>query len=280
MKAEEVLGRIGGDRPLVHHVTNYVTANLVANVTLSTGALPVMAHAREEVGEMASLASALVLNIGTLDPGQIEAMLLAGEEANRRGIPVVLDPVGAGATSLRTRAAERLLSELEICAVCGNAGEVATLAGLSAEVRGVESLSGDAREAAERAAGALGVTVAATGETDYVSDGARTLAVGNGHPLMGRIVGSGCASTAVVGCFAAVGGADAETVAGALALFGLAGEVAAEGAGGPGTFEPRLLDALAGLAADPSRIEGGSAIRVPQPVGDRAYGPSEQDALG
>ncbi|MDP9412442.1 MAG: hydroxyethylthiazole kinase, partial [Actinomycetota bacterium] len=116
MNAAEVLHRIREERPLVHHITNYVTVNLVANVTLSTGALPVMAHAREEVEEMASLASALVLNIGTLDPGQIEAMLLAGERANRRGVPVVLDPVGAGATSLRTRAAERLLSELEVSA--------------------------------------------------------------------------------------------------------------------------------------------------------------------
>ncbi|MDP9478387.1 MAG: hydroxyethylthiazole kinase, partial [Actinomycetota bacterium] len=142
MNAPEVLRRIGEERPLVHHITNYVTVNLVANVTLSTGALPVMAHAHEEVGEMASLASALVLNIGTLDPGQVEAMLLAGSRANERGIPVILDPVGAGATTLRTRAAERILSDLEVSAVCGNAGEVATLAGLSAEVRGVESLSG------------------------------------------------------------------------------------------------------------------------------------------
>ncbi len=256
MNAAEVLHRIREERPLVHHITNYVTVNLVANVTLSTGALPVMAHAHEEVGEMASLASALVLNIGTLDPGQIEAMLLAGERANRRGVPVVLDPVGAGATSLRTRAAERLLSELEVSAVCGNAGEIATLAGLSAEVRGVESLSGDARAAAEKAASTLGVTVAATGETDYVSDGRRTLAVENGHLLMGRIVGSGCASTAVVGCFAAAGGADPETVSEALAYFGRAGEVAAEKAEGPGTFEPRLLDALAGLAAGPGNLDG------------------------
>jgi hydroxyethylthiazole kinase len=271
MNAAEVMRRIGEQRPLVHHITNYVTVNLVANVTLSTGALPVMAHAREEVEEMASLASALVLNIGTLDPTQIDAMLLTGQRANERGIPVVLDPVGAGATTLRTRTAERLLSELEIFAVCGNAGEVATLAGLAAEVRGVESLSGDAREAAEKAASAFGVTVAATGETDFVSGGGRTFAVENGHPLMGRVVGSGCASTAVVGCFAAVEyeGGNAETVAGALAYFGLAGEVAAEGtpermpegACGPGTFEPHLLDALANLAADPARVGGGIRAR-------------------
>jgi hydroxyethylthiazole kinase len=255
MRAEEVLRKLGDDRPLVHHITNYVSVNLVANVTLCTGALPVMAHAHEEVEEMTSLASALVFNIGTLDPDQIESMLVAGRRAEERGIPAILDPVGAGATSLRTKTAERLLSELEISAVCGNAGEVATLAGLSAEVRGVESLSGDAREAATRAAEALGVTVAATGETDYVSDGERTLAVENGHPLLGRVVGSGCASTAVVGCFAAAGGGDLETVAEALAFFGRAGEIAAEEAGGPGTFEPRLLDAIVRLAAGPDGLK-------------------------
>ena len=263
MKPEEVLWRLADERPLVHHITNYVTVNLVANATLCTGALPVMAHAREEVAEMSAAASALVINIGTLDAQQVEAMLLAGEGANACGIPIVLDPVGAGATALRTQTAERLLTELEVSAVCGNAGEIATLAGLSAEVRGVESLAGDAEEATFQAAHALGVTVAATGETDLISDGTRTLAVENGHPLMGRIVGSGCASTAVVGCFAAVGGGDVETVAGALAYFGRSGEVAAEKADGPGTFEPRLLDALADLAGDPTGLKDAARVREP-----------------
>jgi hydroxyethylthiazole kinase len=255
MKAEEILQKIAEEKPLVHHLTNYVTVNLVANTTLSTGALPVMAHAREEVAEMVGLASALVVNIGTLAPTFVEAVMLAGKRANERGIPVVLDPVGAGATSFRTNTAERLLSELALAAVCGNAGEIATLAGLDAEVRGVESLAGDARGAVTKAAGSLGVTVAATGETDYVSDGERTLAISNGHPLMGRVVGSGCASTAVVGCFAAVGGGEAETIAHALAYFGRAGEIAARGAEGGGTFEPRFLDALAGIAAEPGGLE-------------------------
>jgi len=263
MKAEETLRKITHEKPLVHHLTNYVTVNLVANTTLSTGALPVMAHAREEVAEMVGLASALVVNIGTLDATFVEAVMIAGKRANERGIPVVLDPVGAGATSFRTKTAERLLSDLEVAAVCGNAGEIATIAGLDAEVRGVESLAGDARQAAMKAAGSLGVTVAATGETDYVSDGERTLAVSNGHPLMGRVVGSGCASTAVVGCFAAAGGGEAETVAHALAYFGRAGEVAAERAEGGGTFEPRLLDALTALATDSGGLEDMLRVDVP-----------------
>ena len=263
MNAQEALGKISDEKPLVHHLTNYVTVNLVANVTLSTGALPVMAHAAEEVEEMANLASALVLNIGTLDPGQIGSMLLAGRRANERGIPAVLDPVGAGATSLRTRTAERLLSELDVAIVCGNTGEVATLAGLDAEVRGVESLAGDAQSAALQAARSLGLTVAATGPVDYVSDGGRILAVSNGHPLMGRVVGSGCASTSTIGCFAAVGGADVETVAHALAYYGRAGEVAAGSAGveGGGTFEPRFLDALAALAGEPEGLDGSAQVK-------------------
>ena len=153
-----------------------------------------------------------------------------------------------------TETAERLLSEIDFAAVCGNAGEISTLASMSAEMRGVESIGGDAASAVMKAARVLGVTVAATEATDYVSDGERLLASENGHPLMGRIVASGCASTAVVGCFAAaVGRAGAGTVASALSYFGRAGEVAAGRSDGPGTFEPCFLDALVG---DPSRLDG------------------------
>lgn len=260
MRAGEALERLAAEGPLVHHITNYVTVNLVANVTRCTGALPVMAHAAAEVEEMEEAASALVINIGTLDEALVESMILAGRRANRRGIPVVLDPVGAGATSLRTETAGRLLSGLEIAAICGNAGEISTLAGLAAEVRGVESISGDPLKAVRLAAEKLSATVAATGPTDYVSDGERVLAVRNGHPLMGRVVGSGCAATAVVGCFAAAGGGDAETVANALAYLGRAGELAAQDATGPGTFEPLWLDALAELAASPAGLEANLRI--------------------
>lgn len=271
MNATEALRALGEGRPLVHHLTNYVTVNLVANVTLCAGALPVMAQSIEEVEEMASAASALVINLGTLDSRFVDAALAAGRVSNDRGAPVVLDPVGAGATTLRTSSAERVLSELSVAAVCGNAGEVATLAGLSAEVRGVESLSlqsGDARVATAEAARSLGTTVIATGPTDYVSGAGRTLAVASGHPLMGRVVGSGCASTAVVGCFAAVSGAsdsglDPETAAAALAYFGRAGESAAEKATGPGTLEPRLLDALAAFAREPGGLNGLRIEEIP-----------------
>ena len=271
MNADQALRTLAERRPLVHHLTNYVTVNLVANVTLCTGALPVMAQSREEVEEMASNASALVINLGTLDTHFVDAALAAGREANRRGAPVVIDPVGAGATALRTRSAERVLSELNVAAVCGNAGEISTLAGLSAEVRGVESLAGDAREATSEAARALGTTVIATGATDHIRGGeGGAFAVENGHPLMCRVVGSGCASTAVLGCFAAAqalaegdasGGLDPRTASAALAYFGRAGEIAAEKSDGPGTLEPRLLDALAALADDPDSLDGALRIR-------------------
>jgi hydroxyethylthiazole kinase len=124
-------------KPLVHQITNYVVMNETANATLALGALPVMAHAREEVEEMVALASALVLNIGTLSPAWVEAMLAAGRAATERGIPIVLDPVGAGATSYRTDTARRILDEVGVTVLRGNPGEVATLVGVDAEVRGV-----------------------------------------------------------------------------------------------------------------------------------------------
>src|SRR5947209_11146788 len=136
----QTLREVRERKPLVHQITNYVVMNETANATLALGALPVMAHAREEVEEMVAIAGALVLNIGTLSPHWVEAMLLAGRAANERGVPVVLDPVGAGATTYRTETAKRILDEVEVAVLRGNAGEVATLVGIDAEVRGVESI--------------------------------------------------------------------------------------------------------------------------------------------
>jgi hydroxyethylthiazole kinase len=247
-------------RALVHQITNYVVMNETANATLALGALPVMAHAREEVEEMVALARALVLNIGTLSEHWVEAMLLAGREANRRGVPVVLDPVGAGATRYRTQTAKRLLDELDIAVLRGNAGEIATLVGVEAEVRGVEAVGGTAepRELA-RAAAALGVVAAVTGRVDHVSDGAGELAVANGHELLARVSGTGCMSTALTGCFLAVkGDAPLEAAAEALAAFGVAAEDAAAEAKGPGTFHAALYDALAGL--DPETLSSRTRV--------------------
>src|ERR1700745_2553315 len=168
MNAGESLRRLRARKPLVHQITNYVVMNETANATLALGALPVMAHAREEVEEMVGLAGALVLNIGTLSPHWVESMLRAGQAANAAGVPVVLDPVGAGATRYRTETARRLLDEVNVTVVRANQGEMATLLGVTAEVRGVESIGveGDPADLARRAATALGVVAAVTGPVD------------------------------------------------------------------------------------------------------------------
>src|SRR5438105_9731643 len=160
-------------KPLVHQITNYVVMNETANATLALGALPVMAHAREEVQEMVRLAGALVINIGTLSPQWVDAMLLAGKAANEAGVPVVLDPVGAGATTYRTETARRILDEVDVAVLRGNAGEVATLVGIDAEVRGVESIGSgiDAASLAREAGRRLGLVASVTGPVDHVSDG-------------------------------------------------------------------------------------------------------------
>jgi hydroxyethylthiazole kinase len=249
------LGSIRERKPLVHNITNYVVMNETANAILALGALPVMAHAREEVEEMAGLASALVINIGTLAPHWVDAMLLAGATASRRGIPVVLDPVGAGATTFRTETARRILDDVDVTVLRGNAGEIATLVGVEAEVRGVESIDagGDPAQLARQAARTLGVVASVTGPVDHVSDGGRTLTVANGHELLAAVTGTGCMSSAMTGCFLA-GKPDEplEAAAEALAAFGVAGEDAAVGARGPGTFHVNLYDALAAL--DPATL--------------------------
>jgi hydroxyethylthiazole kinase len=248
-------------KPLVHQITNYVVMNETANATLALGALPVMAHAREEVEEMVALAGALVINIGTLSPHWVEAMVAAGKSANARKVPVVLDPVGAGATRYRTDTAKRLLDEVQVAVLRGNGGEVATLVGVDAEVRGVESIATGAEpaELAREAARSLGVVASVTGPVDHVSDGDVVLAVANGHELLASVTGTGCMSSAVTGCFlAAKPGEPLAAAAEALAAFGVAGEDAARGAKGPGSFHVGLYDALAGL--DPDTLDSRARI--------------------
>jgi hydroxyethylthiazole kinase len=248
-------------KPLVHQITNYVVMNETANATLALGALPVMAHAGEEVEEMVGLASALVLNIGTLSEHWIEAMLLAGRVASDRGIPVVLDPVGAGATAYRTDTARRILDGVRVTVLRGNAGEVATLVGAEAEVRGVESIAAGLEPAdlAREAGRQLGLVASVTGPVDHVSDGDRVLAVANGDPLLAAVTGTGCISSALTGCFLAAKPAEPlEAAAEALAALGVAAEDAAADAPGPGTFHVRLYDGLAAL--DPETLDGRARV--------------------
>jgi hydroxyethylthiazole kinase len=254
----ETLRELRARKPLVHQITNYVVMNETANATLALGALPVMAHAPQEVEEMASAAAALVLNIGTLSEHWVEAMLAAGRATNA---PIVLDPVGAGATRYRTETARRLLDELDVTVVRGNAAEIATLAGREAEIRGVEAIGTEdsGGDLAREAARALGSIVAVTGATDQVSDGERVVAVGNGHQLLGTVSGTGCMATAVTGSFLAAKPAEPLAAAAeALVAFGVAGEDAARDAAGPGTFHARLYDALYNL--DPDTLDSRAKV--------------------
>ena len=253
-KAAELLAEIRRRKPLLHHITNFVVMNDTANVTLHIGALPVMAHAEEEVAEMVARAGALVLNLGTPTPERIEAMFVAGHRASKLGVPIVLDPVGAGATELRTMSTLRLLEELDITIVRGNLGEVSALVGLGGEVKGVESIGGgDPIEVACRMARRWDLTAAITGQRDIVSDGCRIVAVDNGHKWLTTITGSGCMATTMVAAFAAVEPDPLLAATAGLACFGLAAELAAVKACGPASFKVALFDAIYNLTLEQVR---------------------------
>ncbi len=259
-RAGSSLELIRAIKPLVHHITNMVVMNDTANVTLHVGALPVMAHAPQEMAEMAGMAGALVLNIGTLTSELIESMIIAGRRANERGIPIVLDPVGAGATKLRTESSLRLLSELQIAVLRGNAGEIGTVAGTGGEVRGVESIRGldDPSSTAMALARKYKTVVAITGERDILSNGERVLGVDNGNHWLSTSTGTGCMSTAITGAFCAVEHDYLMAAASALACYGLAAEMAASEARGPASFKVALLDSLYNMT--PARLAEGAKI--------------------
>lgn len=256
-----LLAEVRAKKPLVHHITNYVTVNDCANATICIGASPVMAHASDEVAEMVSMAGALVLNIGTLDDGQVDSMIRAGIKANSLGIPIILDPVGAGATRLRTASAQRLLHDLDIAVLKGNAAEVATLAGAKGDIKGVDShgISGEPLVVAKTFAKELGIIVAISGATDIVTDGKKSLLVDNGHPLMGKVSGTGCMAASLTGAFTAITKDYLTATAAAFAAFGLAGEKAAPIARGPASFKVTLLDEIYRLTTE--EIEKGARVR-------------------
>ena len=240
------LSRIRTEAPLVHNITNYVVMNVTANALLAVGASPVMAHAVEEVEEMVGLAQALVLNIGTLSGPWIEAMLVAGRAARRRGIPVVLDPVGSGATRYRTATALRLIEEVAPTILRGNASEIASLMSDAGGTKGVDSTraSEETVEHAQSLATRWGCTVVLSGATDVIVGDGKVIRVRNGHPMMARVTGMGCTASALVAAFAAVNPSPLRAAAHAMAVMGIAGEMAAERAEGPGSFQLHFLDAL------------------------------------
>jgi hydroxyethylthiazole kinase len=248
----EALQRVRAQTPVVHNITNYVVMNATANALLALGASPVMAHAPAEMEEMVGIAGALVLNLGTLSDPWIEAMILAGQAARRRGVPVVLDPVGAGATTYRTETALRLVAELSPAIVRGNASEIRALAARPGATRGVDSVHGteESLEAARALSDHHGCVVSVSGATDLIVSRGRLARVHNGVPLMTRVTGMGCTATALTGAFAAVAASPFEAAIQAMAVMGVAGELAAERAGGPGSLQVAFLDALASLTPE------------------------------
>ena len=236
--------------PLVHCITNLVVINLNANVLLAAGASPVMAHAHEEVQAMAGIAQALVLNIGTLEPAWIESMRLALQTASQRGIPTVLDPVGAGATAYRNASIELLLNTASPTVIRGNGSEIMSVAGANVQTRGVDSgaAANDALGSARALVGRTGGVVCVSGQTDHMVDGTRWALLSNGHPWMTKITGVGCSATALIGAFCAVQPDAWRATVSAMALMGVVGEVAAEKATvrkqGVGSMQVLMLDEL------------------------------------
>lgn len=248
--AGQYLHQMRTTAPLVHNITNFVAMNFMANVLLAVGASPAMVHAREEAAEFAALAQALSVNIGTADPDWGAAMRDAAAVMNQNARPWVFDPVGVAATRFRQKLSRQLIA-LKPTVIRGNASEVLSLAGLSGSARGVDA--GDSVEAAMDAAMSLaratGGVVAVSGPVDYITDGTRAFRVANGHPLMARVTTMGCSLNGVIAAFC-VGQPVLEATVAALASYGLAGEVAARTATGPGSFQPAFLDALAAQTPD------------------------------
>lgn len=245
-KIQELSERVRTNKPLVHHITNWVTIYDCANITRAFGALPVMAHAIEESADMVKIASALVLNIGTLTPVLIESMLSAGKGANEIGIPVVLDAVGVGATKLRDDKAFELLDNIKVNIVKGNSSEIAKLAGVDVMTRGVEAtkVEADLIKISKKLSKQYDAVVVITGEEDIITDGEKVFLVRNGHKMMGIIVGTGCMAASVIGAFAGVEKDYALAAASALVCYGIAGELAAPDSNGPGSFKSNFYDEI------------------------------------
>jgi hydroxyethylthiazole kinase len=260
-KAAENLAALREKKPLIHNITNFVVMNYTANALLAMGASPVMAHAQNEVEDMVSFAGALVLNIGTLTEDWIASMIKAGKKATALGKPIILDPVGSGATAFRTNSAKKIIEAAVVSVIRGNASEILSLRHEDSGTKGVDSVHSvdDAAETAKILAQELTTTLAITGPVDLVTDGRRVVRISNGHPLMGFVTGTGCAATATIGAFLAVDNDPVSATATALAYFGLAGEVAGQTASAPGSFMIQMLDAL--YTITPEKLREGCKIQ-------------------
>ncbi|WP_337678458.1 hydroxyethylthiazole kinase [Bacillus mycoides] len=250
----KIVDTVRETNPLVHNITNVVVTNFTANGLLALGASPVMAYAKEEVAEMASIAGALVLNMGTLRPEEVEAMVIAGKSANTHHVPVLFDPVGAGATSYRTEVARHIPSEVKLAMIRGNAAEIANVINEKWEIKGVDAGAGngDVVGIAKQAADEIDTVAVITGKEDVVTDGERTFIIRNGHPILTKVTGTGCLLTSVLGAFAAVEKDYVKAAVAALTFYGVAAERAASKTveQGPGSFQIEFLNQLANTTAN------------------------------
>ncbi|MHB1413170.1 MAG: hydroxyethylthiazole kinase [Thermoleophilia bacterium] len=246
--AIELLARVRQKAPLIHNITNFVVMNSSANILLAIGASPVMAHCQAEVEEMTSMSSALVLNIGTIQEDWLDSMICAAKTANSVGIPVILDPVGAGATRLRTDAINEIMGNASISVLRGNCSEVLSLGSSAIKTKGVDtslSLSDQTVEAARQMAVDKKCVIAISGEEDCITDGHQVFRVRNGQPLMTRVTGSGCGLTAVTAAFCAVAeNSLALATAAAFGYYGLCGDLAVKTSDKPGSFHVAFIDQL------------------------------------
>ncbi len=258
----ETLELIKKERPLVHHITNYVTVNDCANIVLALGGSPVMADDPKEVEEMVSQASSLVLNVGTLNQRTIESFILAGKKANSLGVPVVLDPVGVGATNLRRKTVEAILREVKLSVLRGNMSEIISIYGSGGTTRGVDSMDDSMKGGKEiglELARRLKCIVAITGKTDIVSDGERIFLLENGHEILSKVTGTGCMTTSLI---ALCSGTKCSPLHGAIMgtmIMGISGEKAYEAIGHEkhfGSFRAKLFDAIGSFTLEDIRERG------------------------
>ncbi|WP_394884485.1 hydroxyethylthiazole kinase [Clostridium butyricum] len=258
-KVVELLNRLKNKKPLIHNITNYVTVNDCANILLAIGASPIMADDLKESADITSIASALVINIGTLNERTIESMIASGKKANELNIPVVLDPVGAGASSFRNETTKRILEEIKISVLRGNMSEIKFIAGLESETKGVDASESDLKSdsdegirVAKSLAKRFNCTVAITGVCDIVSDGEKFVTIENGKKMLSNVTGTGCMTTALVGGY--LGACETKedlfiaAISGIVSM-GICGEIAEERAGsiGLGSFHMAIIDAVSNL---------------------------------
>ncbi|MGH4121091.1 hydroxyethylthiazole kinase [Clostridium sp.] len=262
-KIIELLNNVKEKSPLVHHITNYVTVNDCANITLALGGSPVMAEDINEVREMVSISSSLVINIGTLNSISVQSMIVAGRMANKLNIPVILDPVGAGATSYRTDTAKRNISEVKLSVIRGNLSEIKTLYGIESKTKGVDACQDvsaygneliQEKGIAKALASKLNTVIAITGEVDIITDGKTLYSVENGHKIMSKVTGTGCMCTSLIGSYLGVGGNNLIAALAGVVSMGIAGEIAYEGLdkskGGTGSLKVKIIDAIYNLSED------------------------------